>query len=310
MSTRVPVRHLGVATLAAATLLLAGCGSSNSAAAPAASTSAKVDVVTSTNVYGSVAAAVGGDRVTVTSLIDDPAADPHSYESTPADAAKVGSAKVVVENGGGYDDFMTKIQTAAPAPDRATIDVVRLSGFTAPAGGELNEHVWYDLPTMEKLVSTLASDLTKADPGGAATYQANAAAYTGKIKDLETKTAAIAAAHHGARVAITEPVPGYLIQAAKLTNATPPEFSEAVEEDTDPPAAVLQATLAQFGGNPVKVLLLNAQTQTPTTDQIKKAAQTAGVPVVDVTETLPAGATDYAVWMGSEIDALATALSK
>jgi zinc/manganese transport system substrate-binding protein len=110
-------------------------------------------------------------------------------------------------------------------------------------------------------------------------------------------------------VAVTEPVPGYLIQSAGLTDVTPPKFSAAVEEDTDPPAAVLQETLALFQGDPVRALVLNAQTETPTTDQVQQAAQTARVPVVDVTETLPQGTTDYVSWMGGQIDALASALN-
>ena len=69
----------------------------NAATAPGDST--PLTVVTSTNVYGSIAQAVGGDRVSVESLITDPAADPHSYESTPADAATVAGALVVVLNG-------------------------------------------------------------------------------------------------------------------------------------------------------------------------------------------------------------------
>jgi zinc/manganese transport system substrate-binding protein len=103
-------------------------------------------------------------------------------------------------------------------------------------------------------------------------------------------------------------VPGYLVQTAGLTDATPPEFTEAIEEDTDPPAAVLQETLALFSGDPVRALVVNAQTETPSTDQVRNAAQTAGVPVVEMTETLPEGATGYADWMGGQIDALAGAL--
>src|SRR5690606_19351710 len=104
-----------------------------------------------------------------------------------------------------------------------------------------------------------------------------------------------------------EPVPGYLVDAAGLVNATPEEYSEAVEEDSDPPAAVLQETLDLFTGDPVRALILNTQTRTPTTEQVERAAQTAGVPVVDVSETLPEGQTDYVTWMGGQIDALAAA---
>ena len=110
-------------------------------------------------------------------------------------------------------------------------------------------------------------------------------------------------------MAITEPVPGYLVQAAGLTDVTPPAFTEAIEEDTDPPAALLQQTLELFSVDPVQLLILNSQTETPTTTQVEQAAQTADVPVVKVTETLPAGVNDYISWMSSEIDAVANALN-
>lgn len=307
-------RTAAVAALGAAALLLAGCGSGAGPAAGQAAGTSKVAVVTTTNVYGAIAAAVGGDRVQVTSLVNDAAADPHSFEATPADATKVADARVVVMNGGGYDDFATKLTEASGGSGggkRSVIDVVALSGLQAPGATEFNEHVWYSLPTVEKLVARLAADLTAVDPAGAAAYQAGAAAFTDKIKGLEQKTAAIKAKNAGRRVAVTEPVPGYLVDAAGLTNATPDEFAEAIEEDTDPPAAVLQATLDLFAGPaPVRVLILNTQTQTPTTDQVRQAAQTAGVPVVDVSETLPAGQNDYITWMGGQIDALAAALDR
>src|SRR5690242_16468116 len=125
--------RLGITLCTAATfsLVLAGCGSSEPAAAPTAASTATdtaVRVVASTNVYGSIVKAVGGDRVAVTSIIDSPDADPHDYESTPADAAAVKEAKLVVVNGGGYDDFATKLVDSA-AVQPTVIDVVELSGL-------------------------------------------------------------------------------------------------------------------------------------------------------------------------------------
>src|SRR3954470_16355647 len=146
-----PRRALLPAVLLA--LLLAACG--GPAQAPAAD-GGPIPVVTSTDVYGSIVRSVGGDRVAVTSLIDDPAADPHSYEAPPAAAAAGARARLVVVNGGGYDDFAERL---APGPDAAVIDVVALSGLSAPAGAEFNEHVWYSLPTMKKLAGQIAADL-------------------------------------------------------------------------------------------------------------------------------------------------------
>jgi zinc/manganese transport system substrate-binding protein len=313
-----PFRRSGTALVALATLALSGCGAGSTSTPAAPPGDAPLTVVTSTNVYGSIAQAVGGNRVTVTSLINNPAADPHSYESTPADAAKVTGANIVLYNGGGYDDFVPRLVQSAGGK-AAVIDVTQLSGLAPPeasgsgaapaAAPSFNEHFWYSLPTVQKVATQLATDLGAADSANAAQFTSNAQAFNAKVADLLTKEQAIAAAHPGARVAITEPVPGYLVKAAGLDDVTPPAFTKAVEEDTDPPAVVLQQTLALFTGDPVRALILNAQTETPTTTQVAKAAQSAGVPVVKVTETLPAGVNDYVSWMGSEIDAVANALN-
>lgn len=305
MNLRRAILTPALATTAA--LALAACGSGSGGTAPAPGGPATLSVVASTDVYGAIAQAVGGDAVTVTSIINSPDADPHEYESRPADAVAVNEAEVVVYNGAGYDDFATKLLDASSAKP-AAIDVSALSGLET-AGAPFNEHVWYSLPTVEKLADKLAADLTTADPARASTFAANAAAFNQKIDALTAKLDAIKAKYAGQKVAITEPVPLYLVQAAGLVDATPAEFSEAVEEGTDPPAAVLAATLATFqGADKVKVLLPNAQTETPLTKQVEQAATAGGVPIVPVTETLPAGVTDYVTWMTRQIDGLGTAL--
>ena len=303
-----PVR---IGALVALGLLVAGCGSAPAPAPSAAPSGAAtpVRVVASTDVYGSIARAIGGDRVTVKSIIDSPDADPHEYEATPADAAAVGGAAIMIVNGGGYDDFAGDLVQAASAKPQM-IDVVALSGLETPGVQDFNEHVWYSLPTVEKLADRLAADLAAADPAGAATYTANAAAFRDGVDGLAAKVDAIKAAHTGDKIAITEPVPLYLVQDAGLQNATPAEFSEAVEEGSDPSAAVLNDTLGLFTGKAVKALIANAQTESGSTRQVEQAATTAGIPVVAMTETLPAGVDDYVAWQGGQIDQLSAALGR
>ena len=107
--------------------------------------------------------------------------------------------------------------------------------------------------------------------------------------------------------AITEPVPLYLLTAAGLVNKTPPAFSEAIEEDTDVPPAVLQETLTLFRDKQVALLAYNGQTTGAQTEAVLQDAKSNGIPVVGVTETLPAGK-DYVSWMNDNLTALAAAL--
>jgi zinc/manganese transport system substrate-binding protein len=217
-------------------------------------------------------------------------------------------AKVVVENGGGYDDFVDRMLKSSGS-SAEVINAVKVSGKTAPKGGELNEHVWYDFPTVSEIADSVAAALGKADPAAAATFTKNAETFKARLAPLEAKEAQIKKDHGGEGVAITEPVPLYLLDASGLVNKTPGEFSEAIEEGDDVSPKVLQATLAVFSGKEVKALVYNEQTSGPQTEKAEAAAKAAGIPVVPVTETLPDGK-DYLGWMTANVDALASALDK
>ncbi|MFC8088574.1 metal ABC transporter solute-binding protein, Zn/Mn family [Streptomyces sp. NPDC057301] len=294
-------------------ILLAGCGNtpdsgSGSDAAQHPAAASAVPVVASTNVYGDIAERIGDGKVQVTSIIGDPDQDPHSYEANTQNQLALSKAKVVIENGGGYDDFVDRMLKSGGS-SAEVVNAVKVSGKTAPAGGELNEHVWYDFPTVARLADRIAAALAKADPADAAAFGRNAKSFEAKLKPLQEKEARIRADHGGERVAITEPVPLYMIEAAGLENATPEEFSEAIEEGGDVSARTLQETLVLFTGKEVKALVYNEQTSGPQTEKAEQAARDAGIPVVPVTETLPHGK-DYLGWMTANVDALASALAK
>ncbi|MFF8018739.1 metal ABC transporter solute-binding protein, Zn/Mn family [Streptomyces sp. NPDC007929] len=306
MSLSTPRR---IALLTSASLaLLAGCGSSSDPA-DGKSAPARVAVVASTDVYGDIARRIGGDRVDVTSVISDPGQDPHSYEADPQNQLALSRAKVVIENGGGYDDFVDRMLASGHNDSADVINAVDVSGRTAPEGGELNEHVWYDFPTVAKVADRIRAALAKADPSGAGAFTKNTTAFKAKLAPLRAEEARIKKAHGGEGVAITEPVPLYMLEASGLVNETPAKFSEAVEEGDDVPPRVLAENLALFSGKKVKALVYNEQTSGPQTEKAEAAAKAAGIPVVPVTETLPKGE-DYLGWMTANLDALASALAK
>lgn len=294
----VRVALVGLVTVVAASAL-AACSSG-------AAADGRISVVASTDVWGDIAQQVGGDRVDVTSIITDPAADPHSYEADAKVKLAISRAAVVVENGGGYDDFVDSLLRSVD--NRPTVvDAVEVSGKQAGAGGDLNEHVWYDFPTVAKVASAIAAALGRSDPAGAATFTANATAFAAKLAPLENTERSVAAAHTGTGVAITEPVPLYLLQACGLADETPEAFSHAVEEGTDVSASVLRDTLALFSDRKVALLVYNAQTSGAETELVLKAARQAGVGIVPVTETLPEGK-DYLGWMQDNVEAVRAAL--
>jgi zinc/manganese transport system substrate-binding protein len=282
-------------------LALTACGTSGAATAPAGT----VRVVTSTDVWGSVVSAVGGKYVDVTAIIHDPSQDPHDYQTSPADAATIGKAQLAVYNGDGYDDFFATDLTAVTSGNLPTVVAFDLSGRAATK--DSNEHVFYDLPTVAKVATEVAARLGRLQPAHAADFTHNAAAFDKGVDALLATVRQIGARHPGLRAVVTEPVADYLLQAAGVADATPPAFERAVESDTDVPVAALNDTMNLITGRQVAVLVNNSQAQTDVTTQLDDKAKGAGVPVVNVTETLPQGATGYLAWMTAQVTSLSSA---
>ncbi|MEZ0163413.1 metal ABC transporter solute-binding protein, Zn/Mn family [Kineococcus sp. LSe6-4] len=302
---------LALASVLTATAVLGACGDDGSASSSSTASSSAdtgLSIVASTNVWGSVASSIAGDEATVTSIIDDPSADPHSYEANTRTQLELSRATVVVENGGGYDDFVDTMLSAASS--KATVlNAVDISGKEAAAGEELNEHVWYDVETVRKVAQEIETTLAKASPDDASTFEANLKSFDSGLDTLEQKIEEDKASTQGKAVAITEPVPLYLLEALGAENKTPEEFSEAIEEETDVPVDVLQQTLGLFTGRQVQALVYNEQTTGPQTEQVLAAAKENDIAVVPVTETLPKGE-DYTTWMTGNVDAITAALNR
>ncbi|MCV7298139.1 zinc ABC transporter substrate-binding protein [Mycobacterium barrassiae] len=261
-------------------------------------------VVASTDVWGSVAQAVTGDHATVTSILDSAVEDPHSYEATPANAAAIADASLVVFNGGGYDHWVEDV--LANNPNVPTVDAYSLLPDAAP---DANEHVFYDPATAKAVAAQVADRLAAIDATSADTYRANAAAFARTADEVLALERAIGQEHPGASVVATEPVAHYLLVNAGLTDKTPEGFANAIEEDTDPSPADLAAMLDLINTRQVTALLYNPQTETAVTEQLRDAAERASVPVVIVTETLPAD-TDYLTWQRQTAEQLASQLDK
>jgi zinc/manganese transport system substrate-binding protein len=282
--------------------VLAGCAVSAGAAADG-----RIRIVTSTDVYGAVARAVAGPDADVESFLTNAAQDPHSYAATPRNQLAVARADVLIENGGGFDDFLDQLRAASGRSGTSLLTAVRLTPHPIAAGGDRNEHVWYDLPTVARLATELAAVLGARDPRHAHRYAERAARFDAGLAVLERREAALRRDFGGTGVAITEPLPGYLLRACGLVARTPEQFSAGVEDGTGVPPAVLHRALDQLADGSVRALVYNAQTSGPETRLALDAANRAGVATVPVTETLPPG-TGYLAWMRSVLDHLARAL--
>ena len=307
---------LSAAAGTALVLLLAGCGSSGAGTASASASGGPVEVATSTDVYGDIVSTIGGDRVHVTPILHSASQDPHSYQATPQDKLTVSKARILIENGGGYDDFFSSLAADSTSGDRQLITVTKLSGLApetgaagpgSPGAAEFNEHLWYNFETMSTLADSVSGDLARIDPAGTASFTANTDRFKSELGKLKDRTAALKVRHAGEAVAITEPVPLYLLDAIGLVNKTPDEFSHAIETGDDVPAQVMKETLDLVSNKSVKMLAYNDQTEGPQTATLKDAATKAGVPVVDFTETLPDGK-NYLQWMSTNVDNVERAL--
>ncbi len=295
-----PILSVGVAL----SLALAGC----SAASSPQKEDGLIHVVASTDVYGDIAKQIGGDLVSVTSIISNASQDPHSYEADAQVQLSLSKADVVIQNGGGYDDFVDTLLKGANNPTVALLDAATVSGHDqTPPTGEFNEHLWYDFTTVTKVAAKIESTFARLDPKHASTFAANGATFSSAVSTLESSEASIRAFAAGEGAAITEPVPLYMLDAMGLVNKTPEKFSAAIEGGTDVSPLVLTETLALFSDHAVKLLAYNAQTGGPQTEQVIAAAKKAGVAVVPVRETLPAGK-DYLEWMTDTVAAISAAL--
>jgi zinc/manganese transport system substrate-binding protein len=282
----------------AVTLLVSACGSSTGAAG-------KLDVVAAENVYGDIAAQIGGPHVSVTSILTSPSADPHLFEPGTASGLAVASAKVVLQNGLGYDAFMTRLENAAPSKNRVVVTMADVLGVH---GKDANPHLWYDAPKLDRIATAIAATFARADPPHAVAYRRGLRRFERSLAPLRHEVATIRARFGGAPVAYTEPVPGYLLAAAGLGNLAPDSFTRLIEEGTEPSASAVAAMSTLVSEHRIRVLLYNSQAVSPVTARLRAAAQKAGIPVVPVSETLPPHLT-FQQWQLDQARAIAAALA-
>lgn len=269
----------------------------------ASATEDAIRVVAAEAFYGEVAAAIGGDRVSVESVAISPDADPHDFAPPPSVARTVADADLVVMNGLDYDHWMETLLEASPDDARTVVEVATLLEATP---GD-NPHLWYDPRAVPALAEALAADFSARDPKGAAGFAERLAAYRTSLLAMSEKIAAIRDRHAGTAVVASEPVFGLMAGALGL-KMLGEDFQRAVMNETEPSARAIAEVEDDLRSGRAKVLFYNRQVVDPLTERLLAIAAEANVPVVAVTESMPEGAT-YVGWMTEQLDATARALA-
>ncbi len=264
-----------------------------------------IQVVAAENFWGSLMQQLGGTHVNVTSILTDPNADPHEYESSASDARAISNAKIVILNGVGYDDWALKLISANNNQNQTVLNVGALLG---KANGT-NPHFWYDPTYVNETVKQMYLDLVKLDPADASYYKQRYAALNASLAQVDGRMAEIKQQFGGTKVASTESIFVYLANATNLDLISPPAFMDAVAEGVDPPAQSVSQFENQLESGNVSVLVYNEQTVSPLTQQIKQIATQHNVTIVGVTETIQPPDVTFQVWMNAELLQLQNALN-
>jgi zinc/manganese transport system substrate-binding protein len=295
------MRRAGLTGAAAAlAALVAACG----AAGSPASLHGRILAVGAENEYANVIAQVGGSHVDAIAIMSDPNTDPHSFEASASVAQIVSRARLVVQNGLGYDGFMSKIEGATQNQARV-IDVQALLGLP---GSTPNPHLWYSPRTMPAVARAIAAGLSAIEPRHAAYFRTRAARFVASLAPWRRALARFSRRYPGTAVATTEPVGDDLLQAAGVRNLSPFSLQADIMNGTDPAPQAVSLQDRLFSAHRVKALVYNEQVTDSVTHGFLAAAARAHIPVVGVYETMPHGY-DYRSWMMAELAALQRAVA-
>ncbi len=281
-------------------LAMSACGGS----APVATTGS-IKVVAGQNFWGSIAAQLGGSKAGVQSVVSDPNADPHEYETNTNDARAFAEAQLVILNGAGYDTWGTKLLSANPNSHRTVLVAADLLGKKA---GD-NPHFWYNPDYVTRVADQITADYKSIDSADAAYFDQQRAAFTASLEPYTQRIAEIKAKFSAVPVAATESIFVYMAAALGLNLISPPAFMDAVAEGNDPPAAAVIAFQDQITSKQARVLVYNVQTATAVTTNIKHLAALATVPLVGVSETLQPESATFQDWQLKQLIDLQNALS-
>ncbi|KFI94049.1 periplasmic solute-binding family protein [Bifidobacterium saguini DSM 23967] len=285
-----------ITALAASVLMIAGlaaCGSGDSNTAE--SNSGKLEVVASINQWGSIAEDLGGEYVEVTNIMSKTNVEAHDYEPTSRDVAKFHSAQVSIVNGADYDAWAVK---AAESTNTNLVNVADAAGIED--GG--NPHIWFSAKARSAAADAITAAYQEADSAHKADYAKLNKDWHAKADKLETKLEEASAKTKNLPYAATESVAWYLADDLKMKDATPKGYAQASANESEPTPTDIKKFQDALKSGGITMLVLNTQESNSTNEQITTAANSAGVPIVELTEQMPAEYNDLLDWMSALVD--------
>jgi zinc/manganese transport system substrate-binding protein len=262
-------------------------------------------VVAAENFWGDIAAQLGGARAEVQSVVTDPNADPHEYESNANDARAVADANLVIVNGAGYDTWTDKLLAASPNAARRVLVVADLVGRRQ---GD-NPHFWYDPDYVLEVADGITAEYRSLDTTGASYFDKQRSAFATALQPYTQRLTEIKQRFAGVPVGATESIFTYMAGYLGLRLISPPELMQAISEGNDPPAESVVVFQNQIAQRAIKVLVYNTQTATAVTTNLKAEAAQQSIPVVGVSETLEPEKTSFQDWQARQLVALENALA-
>jgi zinc/manganese transport system substrate-binding protein len=274
---------------------------------PSAAAGPRLRVVAAENFWASIAAQLGGDRVSVSSIITNPSTDPHDYEATPADARGIATAQLFIQNGIGYDSsWAPKLVAANPIAGRQVLTVGDVLGLADGA----NPHQWYSRQSVSEVIEAITAAYTRLDPTDAGWFDTQRENFEStaltRYDELEGR---IKAKYAGTPIGASESIVSPLADSLGLQVTTPASFLAAVSEGTDPSVADKSLIDQQIKDHQIKVYVYNTQNSTPDVSAEVAEAKAAGIPVTPITETLSPPDSTFQDWMVTELAALEAALA-
>lgn len=289
------------AAVLALLFLTAGCSIGASSV-----TGGRLQVVAAESFWGSIAAQLGGDRVTVKSVITNPQTDPHDYEPTAADARAVASARYAMVNGAGYDPWATKLLAANANTGRVVLNVGDL--VDVRSGG--NPHRWYSPADVRRVIDRITEDYERLAPRDAAFFDQQRATFTtSALGRYDALIADIKAKHNGVPIGASESIFSPLADALGLKLLTPASFLNAISEGGEPTSADKSTIEDQIRTHQIKVYVYNRQNSTPDVQAEVNLARREGIAVVSITETLTPASATFQDWQVGQLQLLQAALS-